>query len=86
MALYFVFKGRRAKRAGLLFGLTLGWGLGVFQMLRGEHFLSHTIVSMLASWLVILITRVMFDFYGALKVTSGRHKATMPNNALEPAV
>lgn len=60
MALYFVFRTRRARLAGLAVGLTLGWVLGLFQMLRGEHFLSHTLFTMAASWLVILCTAALF--------------------------
>lgn len=54
MALFFVFPGRRARRGGLALGLTLGWIMGLFQMLKGAHFLSHVIISMIASWMVIV--------------------------------
>jgi len=64
MALYFVFRSRRARITGLAFGLTLGWVLGAFQMVRGEHFLSHTLFTMIASWLVILLTYFAFDKLG----------------------
>lgn len=60
MALYFVFCRRRAKIYGLVAGLAFGWGLGIFQMLRGEHYMSHTIFTMVASWLVILIVYACF--------------------------
>lgn len=43
MALYFILNSRKARITGLVFGLTLGWVLGIFQIIRGEHFLSHTI-------------------------------------------
>ena len=64
MGLYFVLHSRKARRAGLTYGLTFGWSLGVFQMMRGEHFLSHTIFSMVASWLVILLTLAVFRRLG----------------------
>ncbi len=54
MALYFCFSSPKKRRIGLAIGLTAGWLTGNYQMLRGEHFLSHTIVSMIASWIVIL--------------------------------
>jgi len=60
MALWFIFTTRRAKIAGLSFGIVYGWALGTFQMLRGEHFLSHTVVSMVACWLVILLLAAAF--------------------------
>lgn len=41
--------------------LTLGWLMGGYKMAIGHHFLSHTIVSMLLSWLLILqIARLVF--------------------------
>lgn len=51
MCLYFVMKRRRL---GLLIGLGLGWMMGLYQMFRGAHFLSHTLVTMFLSWLMIL--------------------------------
>lgn len=34
--------------------LALGWLMGGYKMMIGHHFLSHTIISMLLSWLLIL--------------------------------
>ena len=67
MAVYFVLKSRKARLLGLFSGLTLGWLLGIFQMLRGEHFLSHTVFTMIASWLVILLVYVVYQ-----KITNTR--------------
>ncbi len=53
MGLFFCFATRRKRLAGLAFGIFAGWMTGTYQMLRGEHFLSHTLVSMIASWIVI---------------------------------
>ena len=54
MALYFVFDSRRGKILGLLAGILLGLAAGLYQMLRGQHFLSHTLFSMIASFAVII--------------------------------
>lgn len=56
MALFFCSKKKRRQVAGLITGLAAGWIMGLYQMLRGEHFLSHTLASMPASWIVIIIT------------------------------
>lgn len=53
MALYFVFDSRRGKILGLLTGVLLGLITGFYQMLRGQHFLSHTLFSMIAAFAVI---------------------------------
>ncbi|MGV8995981.1 MAG: phosphatase PAP2 family protein [Parvibaculaceae bacterium] len=73
MALWFIFRDRRAKIAGLSFGVADGWALGTFQMVRGEHFLSHTVVSMVACWLVILLLAGAFD-----KATKGSWRRAFP--------
>ncbi len=55
LSLFFLFKTKWAKRAGLAIGLTIGWLTGGYKMLVGDHFLSHTIVTMILSWLLILL-------------------------------
>lgn len=61
MSLYFIFAQRRRRMAALAAGLTAGWALGLFQMVRGEHYLSHTLVSMVASWLIIVLIVAVFQ-------------------------
>ena len=31
-----------------------GWSTGTYKILIGDHFLSHTVVTMLLAWLIIL--------------------------------
>lgn len=57
MALYFVARRGGARRLGLFTGLAAGWIMGFYQMAKGAHFLSHTVVTMLAAWLIILVIR-----------------------------
>jgi len=56
LSLYFLFKSRRNKRIALGFALTAGWSMGTYKMLIGDHFLSHTVVTMIVAWLIILLT------------------------------
>ena len=61
--LFFCLSGRRA-RAALAAALAAGWIMGLYQMMRGEHFLSHTVMSMLLAWqmdilLVLLVDRIL---------------------------
>ena len=59
MSLYYVFQTPRGKRNGLLFGFFLGCIASGYQMLRGEHFLSHSLISFfLAAALLPLIYRL----------------------------
>jgi membrane-associated PAP2 superfamily phosphatase len=50
MSLAFVL---RRRWLGLGVGLFFGWMMGIYQMLKGAHFLSHTVVSMIGAWLII---------------------------------
>ncbi len=45
---------RRKRWAGLAIGFAAGWSMGLYQMLRGQHFLSHTLFTMTGAWLIIL--------------------------------
>lgn len=45
---------RRWRRAALALGLAAGWWMGGYQMLKGAHCLSHTVVTMLLAWIVLL--------------------------------
>jgi len=42
---------------GLALGLGAGWWMGGYQMLKGAHYLSHTVVTMLLAWIVMLLWR-----------------------------
>lgn len=55
MALFFLFKKPLNQKKGLIIGLSIGWMMGIYKMIIGDHFLSHTIITMLSAWLIILI-------------------------------
>ena len=55
LSLFFLFKKRRNKIIALLSALTMGWSIGIYKMLIGDHFLSHTVATMILAWLIILI-------------------------------
>ena len=61
---FFCVADRRRRVVALVLALSVGWIMGLYQMLRGEHFLSHTIMSMLLAWqmnilLTLLAERVL---------------------------
>lgn len=43
--------------SGLALGVGVGWWMGGYQMLKGAHYLSHTVVTMLLAWIVMLAWR-----------------------------
>lgn len=48
---------RRGRWIGLGIGLAAGWAMGLYQMAKGAHYLSHTVVTMGVLWLVFLVWR-----------------------------
>jgi membrane-associated PAP2 superfamily phosphatase len=49
----FLFKQRRHRARAVYLALAAGWAMGGYKMLIGDHFLSHTIISMLLAWLLV---------------------------------
>jgi|FLOH01.1.fsa_nt_gi membrane-associated PAP2 superfamily phosphatase len=56
MSLFFLFNSRRAQTIALASSMTLAWTVGFYKIGMGDHFLSHTITTMLLAWLLILLT------------------------------
>ena len=55
MALFFLFKTAKNQKRALIGALIIAWSMGTYKMLLGDHFLSHTIITMLLAWLIILL-------------------------------
>lgn len=55
MALFFLFKTPKNQKRALVVALVIAWSMGLYKMLLGDHFLSHTIITMIMAWLIILI-------------------------------
>ena len=64
LSLFFLFKKRIHQIYALSFALTVGWSMGTYKMLIGDHFLSHTIITMLIAWLLILIIYKIINSIG----------------------
>lgn len=63
---------RRGVFAALAVGLGTGWLMGLYQMLRGVHYLSHTTTTLLLCWGVFLAWRWAIGRLGEICV---RHRA-----------
>jgi len=50
----FVFERKKTAYFALVAALGIGWMMGLYQMLNGAHFLSHTVASMIGAWVIIL--------------------------------
>jgi membrane-associated PAP2 superfamily phosphatase len=48
---------RAWRLGGITLGLGAGWWMGGYQMLKGAHYLSHTVTTMLLAWIVLFAWR-----------------------------
>ena len=55
LSLFFLFKNRRNKIIALITALIIGWSMRIYKMAIGDHFLSHTLITMILAWFIILI-------------------------------
>jgi membrane-associated PAP2 superfamily phosphatase len=55
----------RGRRRGILAGLLVGWIMGGYQMAKGAHYLSDTLVTMLLAWIFHLLMRRVWLLRGA---------------------
>jgi len=68
MALFFLFKTPTNQKKALAGALVIAWSMGTYKMLLGDHFLSHTIITMLMSWIIILIIVKLVKFKQRQKI------------------
>jgi len=66
LSLFFLFKRRRNKIVALLGALTVGWSMGLYKMMIGDHFLSHTVITMILAWLIVLLIKKFIDRDGTI--------------------
>lgn len=66
LSLFFLFRTRRAKALAVSTALGIGWITGIYKMLIGDHFLSHTIVSMVLAWIIVLVIASLVHQQSAL--------------------
>lgn len=57
MGLAWLRDSRRWRRGIITLGLAAGWWMGGYQMLKGAHYLSHTVTTMLLAWITALAWR-----------------------------
>lgn len=61
LSLYYLFHKRRAKIIAVSGVMVLGWSMGTYKMLIGDHFLSHTTITMIMAWLIISVIAVIVN-------------------------
>jgi membrane-associated PAP2 superfamily phosphatase len=58
---------RRGQVLGTLAGLTVGSIMGVYQMVKGAHYLSDTLVTLLLAWIIHLLLRKLLRLHDSSK-------------------
>lgn len=55
LSLFFLFKSQKNQKRAVIIALLVGFSMGTYKLLIGDHFFSHTIITMLIAWLIILV-------------------------------
>ncbi|MCK9453918.1 phosphatase PAP2 family protein [Sulfurimonas sp.] len=55
MSLFFLFKEQKNRYIALVTAITIGWSMGLYKMLMGHHYISHTAITMILAWFLILV-------------------------------
>ncbi len=55
LSLFFLFKSPKNKKRAIILSMIVGWSMGLYKMMIGDHYLSHTLVTMFLAWIIILI-------------------------------
>lgn len=75
----------RAARAALWTGLTLGGALGLAQMLRGAHFLSHTLWTLWLAWTIsVLLLALTQRARGSVRIAAAPPVAAVSSTTSPP--
>lgn len=53
LSLIYLFRTRKAKIIAGTSAMAIGWSMGTYKMLIGDHFLSHTFITMMMAWFII---------------------------------
>lgn len=64
LSLFFLFKSPANRKKAALGALCVGWGMGGYKMLIGDHFLSHTLVTMFLAWAIVLLLYLAVQRWG----------------------
>ncbi|SHK14309.1 Membrane-associated enzyme, PAP2 (acid phosphatase) superfamily [Marinobacter antarcticus] len=65
MSLYFLFSMKRNRKIALVSAISIGWVVGSYKMMIGDHFFGHTFITMTLSWLLILNTNYLVSYFSS---------------------
>ncbi|WP_295021823.1 phosphatase PAP2 family protein [Sulfurimonas sp.] len=67
LSLVFLFGSFKRRAIAATVAMSIGWSMGIYKMLIGDHFLSHTIITMIMAWLIILCIVRLVDYIDSKK-------------------
>lgn len=62
LSLIFLFRTSAAQKGAFAAAMIIGWSMGSYKMLIGDHFFSHTFITMVMAWLIILVIARGVDY------------------------
>lgn len=69
LSLFFLFKSRKNRRRAIISAMAVGWSMGLYKMLIGDHFFSHTFITMVLAWLIILVVaRITIIYFNIVEI------------------
>ena len=81
MMLFFARYPNRVSRGGLVFGLVYGLTMGLYQVIRGEHFMSDTLVTMVGAWGICCCLVLVTDWVWAWPWSRLTYRLRRPERA-----
>jgi len=72
LSLLFLFKSRKIQIITFIVAMSIGWSMGIYKMLIGDHYFSHTFITMLLAWLIILIIETLASYVYFTTVDNSR--------------
>lgn len=69
LSLYFLFQSSRGRIAAIVFALTIGSVMGAYKMMIGDHFLSHTVVTLVLAWMLINLVVLADDLVTSRRIS-----------------
>jgi len=72
LAIFFIIRGCRRKMLALGFAMGVGWTMGIYQMLKGAHYFSHTLATMILAWILCQVI-----YYLLATIVNSRQKTPM---------
>ncbi len=72
LSLYYLFRTKKAKKAAVFTAMVIGWSMGTYKMLIGDHFLSHTVITMIMAWLIISVIVRCVDWWESKRLRTDK--------------